>query len=132
MNKVIPLGLVGLGVYLLYNFSLDNAPRENAGGAANGSGNGPAAPAPSTAAAAGETLEQSVLRGFRLDNGAAATLPAALTFDQWNYYYQVATGRPGRAIEEAMPPGADRQALISFDAWRVSTAAGLGGFFHGA
>jgi hypothetical protein len=71
-----------------------------------------------------------MLAAYRAD-GNSGDLPAALTFDQWGYYYQRAAGVYGPAIESVMP-GAARDALIDFATWQTATQlAGLGVRFVG-
>jgi hypothetical protein len=120
MNRIITLGLMGAGAWLLYN-SLASPPRDAATAPAGNTAD-PSVPA---APAAPEDLRAAVLRGYRLD-GNTGDLPAALTFDQWNYYASRADRGPLVAIEDALP-GANRAALLDFSAWSVaSQLAGLG------
>lgn len=68
------------------------------------------------------------VRGMVLEKArASGALPqdGLLTFDQWNYFYQIVRGEPGPAIEDAMP-GAPRERRITIDEWWAAVSSRVG------
>lgn len=121
MNKVVGLGLAAAGAGLLYYFfTSSQTPGETAG--EDSSGGADASP---TTKAVNPTQAQ-ILAAIRAQSGPLTQFPATQTYDQWNYWAQLA-GFAIIAFEDAMPAGSDRNAAISFDRWITSRAVGLHG-----
>lgn len=132
MRTLLGLGALLAGGYLVYNFLADdNTANSPASQPPRDPAPGDAAPVPPAASPVPATSSMpmalaALLRAQVIADGYIPSGP--FTYDQWNYFFQRATGNYARAAEDA---GVSRSDVFTLDEWWSKANTGLAGLGPG-
>jgi hypothetical protein len=132
MRTLFGLGALLAGGYLLYSFLADDAatsptsqpPRDPASGDAE-----PPVPPAAASPVPATSMPMALAALLRAQVIADGYIPAGpFTYDQWNYFFERATGNFARSVDDA---GVLRSDLFTLDEWWSKANTGLAGLGPG-